>query len=115
MTQSDALIWEWGRLTLYSFTKSTSFVQDENLSYYEYSKHHANIVAMKDNYFEWIVPYGIDGYRVSCQDESWVFKNKTSFLVRKYESSDEIDSIYKVPSGKGEHYVTPHVGCAETD
>ena len=94
--------------------KSIGFVYAEKLSHYEHTKHRADVVAMRDNYLEWIDRYRADGYRVYYQDESWIFKNMACTKVWKYESGDEIDSVYKVPSGKGERSIISHVGCAET-
>ena len=37
-----------------------------------------------------------------------------STKVWKYESGDEIDKIYEVPSEKGEQSITSHFGCMET-
>ena len=56
----DEYIWKWSRSTLYNFMKSVGFVYEDKLSHYEHTKSRADVVAMRDNYLEWIHQYGTE-------------------------------------------------------
>lgn len=54
---SDAAIWPWSRSSLYRFMTRIGFIYEEQVSHYERSKTRADIVAMRDDYLEWVEKY----------------------------------------------------------
>ncbi len=60
--EDDALIWGWGRTTLYRFMKDNGFVYGNRITHYENTRLRANIVTMRDNYLECINHYRDKGY-----------------------------------------------------
>lgn len=50
-------IWTWCRATLYSFMKLISFVHRGKINHYEHTKTRQDVIAMRDNFLEWIEKY----------------------------------------------------------
>ena len=105
----DALVWTWGRTTLYRFMQASGFVFGDKISYYEVSKQREDVVSMRDNYLEWIMNYRNNGYEIFYQDETWVFKNMTSKKVWNDTTGDSTKGILKATSGSGERSILSHV------
>ena len=54
---------------------------NERVSHYEHTKTRRNVVAMRDDYLEWIERYRKDGFSIFYPDETWVFKNMACFKI----------------------------------
>lgn len=82
-----------------------SFVYDEHVSDYEFTKNQDDVVSMKDNYLEWIKEYRKKGYRIFYQDETWVFKDMTCKKVWHDKTASTNETTIKVPSSSGERSI----------
>ena len=110
----DSSIWLWSRATLHRFMVSNGFVHGERVSHYEYTKNREDVVRMRSDYLQWVQKYRNEGYRVYYQDETWVFKNMTCTKIWRNTEEEEMEDIFKVPSGRGERSILSHIGCADT-
>lgn len=95
--------------------KSIGLVYENRVSHYEYTKKRQDVIAMRDNYLEWIEGYRQDGYLILYQDESWVFKNLAPTKVWRNTNIPLEEEVYKVPSGKGERSILSHIASTETE
>ena len=67
---------------------------------------------MRDDYFDWVEQYRVEGYTIYYKDETWIFKNMTCAKVWKYIVGDATTDTYQFPTGKGEISIISHIGCA---
>ena len=74
-------VWKPSRSNLFRFMKSIGFIYNERVSHYKHTKNCRYVVAMRDDYLEWVEKHRKDGFSISYQDETWVFKNMTSSKV----------------------------------
>lgn len=110
VVEPDSPVWTWCGAALYRFMKSIGFVHKGKVSHYEYTKTGADVIAMRDNYLEWINRYREDGFQIFYQDETWVFKNMHQKKQWIDESEGTTKDLYRVPSGSGERAIFSHFG-----
>jgi len=100
-------IWPWGRTTLWRFMKTIGFIYKNRVSYYEHTRKRTDVVALRDNYLEWIEKYRDEGYDIFYQDETWVFKNMVTNKV--WQDTEDNDDNFRVPPGSGERSILCHL------
>lgn len=111
MPDPTEIIWKWSRSTLYRFMLKNGFIHDDRVTHYEYTKTRKDVVAMRDNYLEWISKYRSEGYFIFYQDETWVFKNMAPKKIWKDTQGDLTQEQPRKPSGSGERSILSHVCC----
>lgn len=110
----DSLIWTWSRSTLFRFMTRIGFLYGEQVSHYERRKTRSDIVAMGDDYLEWVQKYRDEVYEIYYMDEKWGFKNMMCKKVWRDMEGSSTENVLNVPSGNGKRSILAHVGSKST-
>lgn len=114
VVDEDMEVWKWSRATLHRYMQKIGFVYKNRVSYYQHTKERQDVVAMRDNYLEWIQYYRENNYEIFYQDETWVFKNLTKKMVWQDTEGEATKNIFNVPAGSGERSILCHLGSDKT-
>ena len=112
--ESDSLVWPWSRSTMFIFMPRIGFVFKDQISHYERSKTREDIVAMRDNYLEWVRNYRNDGYEIYYTDETWIFKNMITKKMWLDVTGSSTQGALQVPSVNSARSILAHVGSETT-
>lgn len=80
--------------------KSFEFIYRDNASQCEHDKEREGTFKISDDFLDLAEQYREEGYKIYCQNETWVFKNITCTKVWKDIDSDAKANVYQIPAGK---------------
>jgi hypothetical protein len=92
--------------------RAHNFTFSNRKNHYEVAKERTDIQFVRENYLRWVMAYREQGYTIFYQDETWVFKNIAHSNV--WQDNENAETLYKVPSVKGERSIVCHLGSDET-